>query len=376
MDDKKIKLLYYIRRIVLIVLLLYVAMFFVWNFSSLNIDSVKRAMFDVKMAVSGRGVDSNRVSLSEEEDGVTEVFKDGLVYVTPTSLSVYSKDGYKYSSHRVSLVSGDIRTSDRFFLLFDRGGKRLYLCDSFNIIEEFESKDNIINAGVSDKGEVFVITEKYGHKASLTVYGRNFDKNNYYCWDTSDVYLTDAAFTGKNTLTVTGVNPLDTTFDTSVYRIDYKKGEILSSFKFKDCMAVSVLATENGTSQVLTTSSLIRVDGNGAESVYSFNGMDTDVFGQGERYSAITRVIQVSTHTEEVKLFDLDGNVRFTREFEGVKDVDTVGDTCYVLAGGVLYELDSYGNEVKTFEVPEASSIKANENVIFCIGADSAVCVK
>ena len=155
---------------------------------------------------------------------------------------MYSKEGYKYSSFKVSLVSPSVRTGSSSFILFDRGGRNVYLCDSFGIKERYESSENVINAGISAQGKVFVIKEQYGYKSELVVFNSGLDEKDCFIWDSAETYLTDAVFSDKNVLTAVGIVPAENSFDTVVYRIDSKNGKKLSSYVFNDQTAVSVFA--------------------------------------------------------------------------------------------------------------------------------------
>ena len=46
-EEKKIKTLVFARRIVLVAVIVYIAVFFVWQFSSLSVDGIRRSFFDI-----------------------------------------------------------------------------------------------------------------------------------------------------------------------------------------------------------------------------------------------------------------------------------------------------------------------------------------
>ena len=374
-EEKKMKTLVFARRIVLVAVIVYIAVFFVWKFSSLSVDGIKRSFFDIKQALSGTER-ADSIGFSEDENGVCEVYRDGLIRATQTAATVYSKEGYKYSSFKVSLVSPSVRTGKSSFLLFDRGGRNVYLCDSFGIKNRYDSADNVVNAGISEQGKVFVIKEKYGYKSELVVFNDGLDDKDCFIWDSAEAYLTDAVFTDRNVLTAVGIVPSENSFDTVVYRIDFKDGKKLSSYVFKDQTAISVLSRETGAATVMTTSSIIKITAEEARSVYSFDSLTVDVFDQNGRYAVLACVARVSTQTDRIVFLDADGNVRFTKEFSGVRDVAAVGDECYILTDGVLFEFDIYGNQKAETEVLEAHGICADNNRVFCVGAEKAVHIK
>lgn len=374
-EEKKIKTLVFARRIVLVAVILYIAVFFVWKFSSLSVDGIKRSFFDIKQALSGEAR-STAISFSEDENGVCEVYRDGLVRATQTNATVYSKEGYKYSTFKVSLVSPSVRTGKSSFVLFDRGGRNVYLCNSFNIKARYDSSDNVINAGISEKGKVFVIKEKYGYKSELVVFGDGLDEKDCFIWDSAEAYLTDAVFTDKDVLTAVGIVPSENSFDTVVYRIDFKEGKKLSSYVFKDQTAISVFSRETGAATVMTTSSIIKITAEEARTVYSFDSLTVDVFDQNGRYAVLACVARISTQTDEVIFLDADGNIRFKKEISGVRDVAAVGDRCYILTDGSVLEFDIYGNEKAEKDVREAHGICADNNIVFCVGAEQAVYIE
>ena len=71
-EEKKMKTLVFARRIVLVAVVVYIAAFFVWKFSSLSVDGIKRSFFDIKQALSG-AVQSGDITFFEDDNGVCEV---------------------------------------------------------------------------------------------------------------------------------------------------------------------------------------------------------------------------------------------------------------------------------------------------------------
>ena len=76
-EEKKIKTLVFARRIVLVAVIVYIAVFFVWEFSSLSVDGIRRSFFDIKQALSGE-VSPGSVVFSEDENGVSEVYAEEI----------------------------------------------------------------------------------------------------------------------------------------------------------------------------------------------------------------------------------------------------------------------------------------------------------
>jgi len=204
------------------------------------------------------------------------------------------------------------------------------------------------------------------------VFNSGLDEKDCFIWDSAETYLTDAVFSDKNVLTAVGIVPAENSFDTVVYRIDSKNGKKLSSYVFNDQTAVSVFAREAGAATVMTTSSIIKINAEEARTVYSFDTLGVDVFAQNGRYAVIASVARVSTQTDKISFVDADGNLRFTKEFSGVRDVAAVGDECYVLTDGVVYGFDIYGNMKFETKVSEAHEIRSGNGRVFCVGSEKA----
>jgi len=77
------------------------------------------------------------------------------------------------------------------FLIFEQGGKRALLCNTFDIQKELAYSSAIITASMNKNGDFVVISNERGYRAVATVYRPNGDGR--FLYKASQIYLTAAA---------------------------------------------------------------------------------------------------------------------------------------------------------------------------------------
>ena len=165
MNEKKLKRLYLLKRIIFVAIIVYIVVFALMNTSLLSIDNLRRFGYSAKTALTQTSASNNDVlSYSSDNIPVFSPFKDGFAVLNGSQLSVYSKDNIRFSYHNVSFRHPVMRVSDEYILCYDRGGKTLKVFNSFDLLFEYEFSEIIINASVDNGGRVAVLTEKYGYK--------------------------------------------------------------------------------------------------------------------------------------------------------------------------------------------------------------------
>ena len=372
MKDKKLKQLYLVKRLLLATIILYIAVFFIMNSPYMTADNIKRVYFDVKSAITqSRPSSDDTIPLSDGAMNKTVLFKDGLCHLSQNILTVYSRDMKKYSEHTVNIRTPVLKTSGKYILAFDRDGNNIYVADSFRLLKTFTTDEKIINAGLDENGYFYVITEKYGYKARLTVYDREFDEVFY--WDCADNYVFDAVFGGKHTITTVTLQSEKEKINTVIYKLDYISAKEISQIKLEERLPVACYLKTDDSVELITNKDIVSIRDGGYNLLYTFNSFNVDRFMQSDRYTLIAKTSSQSAKTDEITAIDHAGNILFSKEFSNVGDVCIVSDKFMVLSSGVLYVLNSGGNELYSYAVRNgAGRICANKDVCIAVGADFA----
>ena len=151
MNEKKLKQLYLVKRLVLVAIIIYIILFIVLNTSYLSIDNLRRFGYSAKTALTQTSASKNDImSFSSDESPVFSTFKDGFAVLNDSLISVYSKDNIRFSYHSANFRHPVMRVSDEYILCYDRGGKTLKVFNSFDLLFEKEFPDVIINALINN----------------------------------------------------------------------------------------------------------------------------------------------------------------------------------------------------------------------------------
>ena len=372
MTEKKLKQLNLFKKLILVAIIVYIAVFVFMNTSYLSVDNIRRFAYSAKTALTQTSASKNDViTYSAGNIPVFCPFKDGLAVLDESMLSVYSKENIRFSYHHANLRHPVLRASDEYILCYDRGGKNLKVFNSFDLLFEKDFTDVIINAAVDNRGRVAVLTEKYGYKGQLTLFDGSF--NERFLWYSADSYLMDVFFTSTNTLSVVTLAQDMEDIDTVVYSLNYSAGEERGYITSKGTSPLSVAEKTDGSVEVLSESGLVSFRSGGCNTVYLYGVRTPHKFFQGDKYTVLSYRLDNQNDSYTVCVTDIAGNIMFEKQFHNVRSVSSVSDTVFVLTSDTLYVLDVTGETVSETETPEGvTGIVSGRQKLVLFGAEKA----
>ena len=367
-DENRLRQLYFIKRILFIVILLYVLMFFFIKASSFSADNVDRFMYDLRYAMAGEKSHDSIIFWDEDIVGA-DIFKGGLVTLTDNTLAVYSRGLYRYSTHSVVLHTPVLKVNDSYILAFDRNGTVAYLADSFNLLHTFSTEDQIIDAGISQTGYTYTITERYGYKARLTVY--DDDMREIFYWDSSDCYLMAASF-ADDIIYVVSLVPNGAYIDTYVHCIDYISGKIVGENVVPSAMPLSWAVKSDGEFELVADNGIYAIDIDEIKNLYSF-AYEPEKLVQNEDFVIYSYSEYSYSSSSTVVLVDSGGQEMFRKQIEDLSYIYSAGRYVQLISGGRLMILDTLGNKVLESELDIESSRLVTDGMVFVLlDADKA----
>ena len=375
MNEKKLKQLFLVKRLLFVTIIAYVALFFLMNTSYLSIDNMRRFAYSAKTALTQTSASANDViTYSSGNIPVFSPFKDGITVLGDSSISVYSRDNIRFSVHSVNYRNPVLRVSDEYILCFDRGGKKLSVYNSFDLLFEKEFSDVIINADIDDSGRIAVITEKYGYKGQLTVFNTSFEER--FLWYSADSYLVDVAFTSTNSVSVVSVVQNMENIDTVVYSLNYSAGEERAKVVSQSTFPISVSKKNDGSVEILSETGLVSFRSGGCNTVYSYGSRVPYKFHQSDKYTVFAYDLNTPNKHFSVYVTDITGNKQFETIVENVKSVSAFSDTIFVLTSEKLLAFDRPGTVVSEIAVSEGvTDIVAGKQKCILYGSEKAYIV-
>ena len=375
MNEKKLKQLFLVKRLLFVTIIAYVALFFLMNTSYLSIDNMRRFAYSAKTALTQTSASANDViTYSSGNIPVFSPFKDGITVLGDSSISVYSRDNIRFSVHSVNYRNPVLRVSDEYILCLDRGGKKLSVYNSFDFLFEKEFSDDIINADIDDSGRIAVITEKYGYKGQLTVFNTSFEER--FLWYSADSYLVDVAFTSTNSVSVVSVVQNMENIDTVVYSLNYSAGEERAKVVSQSTFPISVSKKNDGSVEILSETGLVSFRSGGCNTVYSYGSRVPYKFHQSDKYTVFAYDLNTPNKHFSVYVTDITGNKQFETIVENVKSVSAFSGTIFVLTSEKLLAFDRTGTVVSEISVSEGvTDIVAGKQKCILYGSEKAYIV-
>lgn len=368
MDLKKtIRNLKIAKRLLLIVIIAYVAIVLTMNTDYLSKDNARRILFSVKQSLAPQEEIDNEL-LVDSGTTLCETFKDGFAVYDSTYLTVYSHKMQEYSRHRVSLVHPVIRTSDRYIILYDRGGTRLYVFDTFDEVYSLNSSTSIINASVSRDGYLAVATEGTTYKGIVSVYNRSFSE--IFKWSSADSYVLDVLFTSTNTVSAVTIQPNRENTSTIVYHFNYLTAQQKNEIKSESTFPVSIAVKADNTIEVVTDSSLISFRTSATNQLCEFNECSSGLFCQSEKYAIIASCVDSANDLFTLRCYDYAGNIQFGPMFMySVRAAYIHSDLIFIADETFLHVLDTDGNEQTRIPLDNAvERIRASQKLVLISG--------
>lgn len=367
-DENKLKQLYFIKRILFVVILLYVLMFFFIKASSFSADNADRFIYDLRYAISGdKSYDT--IAFWDEDIVGADIFKGGLVTLTDNTLAVYSRGLYRYSAHSVVLHTPVLKVNDTYILAFDRGGTVAYIADSFDLLHTLATYGQIIDAGMSEDGYTYTVTESYGYKARLTVYDE--DMREIFFWDSSDCYLMSAAF-ADDMIYAVSIVPNGAYIDTYIHCIDYTSGKVVGENIVSSAMPLSWAVKSGGEFELVSDDGIYIVDVDSMQRVYSFAYAPERLI-QNEDFVIYSYSEYSYSPASTVVLVDSSGQELFALQIEELSYIHSAGRYVQLISDGRLMILDTLGNTVLEKELDiESSRLITDGEVFVLLDADKA----
>ena len=167
------------------------------NRDNINMDNFRRLMAKIDLGISdGSSRTGESIEFDYDEDGKIAPFKDGLVYLTPSKLTIMDNRGTRFFSVNTGFTAPEVLTTDRFVVTYDRGGNRILVTNSFAVVFEKTTDHPILSVSMNKKGYLAVITQSDRYKNTLLVFDHNFEE--VFTWNSTDRYLLSAEISPDN----------------------------------------------------------------------------------------------------------------------------------------------------------------------------------
>lgn len=202
-EDRRVRVVYVLRRLTGAALLLTLIGFFAAHPQLLRPESIRRILSYLPLTVSQGEVDWNRIEF--ESGGVQSAvpFAGGLAVADGDVLTIQRPGGI--TDLRVSLGLADpvLLASDQYLFAYDPGSTRVVTADSFGLADEVNLGAPVTSLAVNADGMMAAVVSESGYKGAVAVFDRQLEQ--VYKWYTSEYYIMCAALSPDGEQMAAGV---------------------------------------------------------------------------------------------------------------------------------------------------------------------------
>lgn len=178
------------------------------------------------------------------------VSHDSYYYVlTNTNITAYSSSGKIIFDELHGFSNPVISVSSTRALVFDQGGKSLYVYNLNGKIHSLDTKKEIITASISDDGDFVVATQSDSYTSVAMVYDNDF--NQVYTWNSAKEIINNVLVnTGGNKLAVSTFNVVSGQYISKLLILDYESADPLYTLDLGNSLALKIANTGKGISVI------------------------------------------------------------------------------------------------------------------------------
>ncbi len=267
---------------------------------------------------------------------------DKLTYtITDTHAEIFNNSGKLLFSRQHEFNSPSISVASQRALIYDRGGKKLYIYNNSDVIHDITLQNNIYCASIGRNGSFAVASESIGYTSQVEVFNKNV--NTKYVWYSSDELVNSVVLSNSgNRVAVATVNVSGGQYKSKVYVFKYSSADPLFVLEY-DGIIYSLETISNSRFLVVTDDSVDFVKWNKGERIQVENKYSLNVFRRNERN--INAVVTGNNSSNNITLLNRKGKELASFDFNGaVTDVSVMEKRIFVLSDSYLYILDYEGN--------------------------------
>lgn len=266
---------------------------------------------------------------------------DKLTYtITDSHAEIFNNSGKLLFSRQHEFNSPSISVASQRALIYDRGGKKLYIYNNNDVIHDITLQNDIYCASIGRNGNFAVASESVGYTSQVEVFNKNV--NTKYVWYSSDELVNSVALSNNgNRVAVATVDVSGGQYKSKVYVFKYSSADPLFVLEY-DGIIYSIETISNSRFIVVTDDSVDFVKWNKGERLKVENKYSLNVFRRNDRN--ISAVVTGNNSSNNITLLNRRGKELASFDFNGsVTDVSVIEKNVFVLSDSYLYILDYEG---------------------------------
>ena len=276
---------------------------------------------------------------TDTEQSIT-LFRQGVAVAGNHNVTVFTATGRQTVSQIVNFSSPVAVASDKYLLVYDLGGTKYALYNSYTQVYSGESDYPILGASISDAGSYALITQSKDYASVVSLYSNHFTLIGRY---QKKGYVMDVAINEKgNLLAILASEAQNGFWSTSLELFKPGEREARAKTLLDDSVGLACAFTASDTVSVLSENTVFYVKDTGKiVGEHSLDGREVTHFELGEYgVSVLLRATSVS-EKNTLMIFDKNGKILYNEEEpERSEQMARTKDAIYLLTVNGVGRID------------------------------------
>lgn len=346
----------------------FVVLSFFSNTELITYQNFYRFFKDLNASVEGVDViNTDSVSYPTDTEQSFTLYRNGLAVAGNHSVTIFTAAGRQTVSKTVSYQHPVAVGTGKYLLVYELGGVKYSLYNSYTQVYAGETAYPISGAAVSDSGMYALISSSAQYVSEVYLYNDNFTLINRYA---RSGYVTDVAINEKGTLLALLTSDThDGVFSTEVALCEPGEREFKATADVGTAIGLSCVFTEGNTLSVLTAEGVYALNQNGRVlRSHSFDGLTLACASCTADGITVALRDSVMSTEDTVILFGKDGRLLFKERFaEGTTQISRSGSTAFLLSSDGIRAVRG-GNGTPNFY-----PVQVGAKIMLAIGRDEVL---
>jgi len=165
--------------------------------------------------------------------------------LSDTHISAYSNSGKEIFTEMHGFANPIMSVSNTRVLVFDQGGKNVYIYNLSGLVKTLQAKNEIINANISSSGKFAVAT--HSDSFASTVYVYNKDCELIYTWNSAKDTVNNVLLNQKgDKIAVSTLNAVSGQYDANVLILGFDSADAQYTHKLESNVALTLANSGKG----------------------------------------------------------------------------------------------------------------------------------
>ena len=358
-------------RVIYIMLAISFVLTLLFNAKLLTYTNFNYLFRDLNAAAEAAADNYNSISYTNDEMRVVKNYRGGIITVSSTDMTIYTATGRRTLYLNDSFVSPQISVSKKYAVVYDLGGNKYSVYNSFARVGGETLKYPISYVSVADNGWFAIVSRDAEHASVVYLYDDDLQLRNTYSFASANVFFVDINNKGNRLAIFKTETALDK-FSTSVMVCEPDQDSSIFNVVISDGIPYGGGFMESGELQLASTDGYYVIDQSSGKILKEddFEGRSANQVSVTEEGTAISLSNNKGVVNNSILVFDKNGDLIYNTNIDsGMLDIEYHSGYVFINLGESISRINVKNGditEVKIFEKGSDIIVYDSNNILLC----------